>query len=372
MKPSTRLLLSIACIALPVLIVYCLYAGTYQPNKEDNGFNRTWTGWNAVPEDTIRADFGYGDICGVTPSGFFVEMPGHKNQVTRYGWSLGGARVFTYALPKNPHIWSRVHFQVDSPYAYLFAGNGPDVFKGRLDAAAPLLQHHYPFPIFMKGVALENGEYLIRGYDKDSGDYHLPFILWDPATNRQVRKMDPFRASGGLGLGADGTLHYDTATRRLVFVQFYRNGILLLDTDFSAPRFLPTIDTVAHGRTADGSYQENGTEKYTNSTPQFFVNWNTAVSDGRLYINSLLRADNEPKTTFEDASDIDVYDLSGRGYRYSLKVPRLDGRKLVSFAVRGQDLVACYPGGLVTYRLVNGAQAPQLDRAPEAPRPKVN
>ncbi|TDW96933.1 hypothetical protein [Dinghuibacter silviterrae] len=358
MTPSARWLLTVACIALPVLMVYCLYTGTYQPNKEDNGFNRTWAGWVAAPEDTIRADFRYGEICGVTPSGFFVEMPGHKNQVARFGWSLGAAHVSGFALPNNPHIWSRVHCQVDSPYIYLFAGNGPDVFKGRLDTPAQLLQHHYPYPTFIKGIALTGGEYLIRGYDKDSGAYHLPFILWDPATNRQVRKTDPFHSAAAFGLAADGTMHYDTATKRLVFVQFYRNGILMLDTDFSVTRFLPTIDTVAHGRTADGSYQENGTVKYTNSTPQFFVNWNTAVSDGLLFINSLLRADNEPKGTFEDASDIDVYDLSGGGYRYSLKVPRLDGRKLVSFAVRGRAMVVCYPGGLVTYRLVNGAPPP--------------
>lgn len=353
MKTTTRLCWVAVTVAAPLLLVYFLYAGTYQPNKEDNGFRRIYGSLTAVPTDTLQAEFQYGDICGVTPHSFFVELAGRKNRVIRFDWDLRNPQSYSFGLPNNKQVWSRLHFQVDSPVVNIFAGNGPDVFKGRMDTAVPLRQHHYPYPLFVRGFAFGDGQYLFKGFDKIGGSFRMPFILWNPATNAQVRKINPFATSAAQGLESDGRIGFDTATGQIVFVQFYRNGILTMDTDFHLGPSIRTIDTVLHGRTADGSYQEDGAEKFTNSTPQFFVNWNTDVYDGMVYINSLLRGDNENRGDFETYSDLDAYNLRTRRYEYTLKVPRLNNRKLISFKIADGRLVACYPGGIVTYRLVD-------------------
>ena len=336
----------------PVVLVYLLYAFTYQPNKGDNGFRRSYAGPAVIPTDTLQGTQTYGLLCGVTPYHFYVESAGRKNQVFQFDWALKDKQVFHFGLPPEKKIWSRLYYQVDSPGVHLFAGNGPDVFKGTL-APGLLLRHHYPMGIFMWSIALPNDEYLLRGFASAKGGAGLSFIRWIPGDAERLKMINPFPASRTLGLESDGTMDFDTTTGQLVFIQFYKNGILVLDSAFHPRPFIPTIDTVLHARTSEGTYQEDGNRFYSSNTPLFFVNWNTDISGGLVYVNSLLRADNEDRGAFESYSDLDVYSLKTYRYQYSIKVPRLFGRKLISFKIEGDRIAACYPDGIVTYRVVN-------------------
>lgn len=353
-KPGKRApLLVLSSIAAPVGLIYILYSFTYQPNKEDNGFKRNFSRLAVIPMDTLPAKLTYGLLCGVTPHNLYVELVRPKNRVLQLGWDLKNARYYSFGLPADEKIWSRLSFQIDSPRVNIFAGNGPDVFKGDLDSAGHVLEHHYPYPLFMRGFAFADGEYLFRAFDNPGTCAQMPFVLWDPEDNRQIRKINPFTSSNNMGLESDGLMGFDTLTGQIAFVQFYKNGILTMDSDFHLGPFIKTIDTVLHGRTSAGSYREDGDLRFANNTPQFFVNLNADMHDGMVYINSLLRADNENKDGFDAYSDIDAYSLKTHQYQYSIKVPRLNNRKIMSFRILDDKLAACYPDGIVTYELVN-------------------
>ena len=329
----------------PILLVYFLYAFTYQPNKGENGFRRVYAEPAAQPMDTLGGVLSYGMICGTTAHHFYVESAGQKNELLQLNWDLKDKQVCRFGLPAEQKVWSRVQYQVDSPGVSLFAGNGPDVFKGLLGKDL-LLRRHYPSGIFMRSVALPDGKYVFRGFRGGNVKGGMAFFYWNPMDTAPASDLQP------KGSESDGLLRFDTTTRQLVFIQFYKNGILVLDSAFHPQPLIPTIDTVLHARTSDGTYREGGNLFYSNNTPLFFVNWNADVYDGLVYVNSLLRADNEDRLAFETYSDLDVYSLKTRRYLYSIKVPRLNGRKLMSFKMTGDHIAASYPDGIVTYHIV--------------------
>lgn len=148
-------------------------------------------------------------------------------------------------------------------------------------------------------------------------------------------------------------MDFDTASGKLVFVPFYQNGIVVMDSMLRADSPIRTIDTVFHTRTFSDAFVDNGATRVSNSTPLFFVNLGVSVQDGLVYVNSLLMADNEKADAFDTYSDLDVYSLRRHAYLYSIKVPRLHDRKLLSFKVLHDRIAACYPDGIVTYRLTS-------------------
>lgn len=148
-------------------------------------------------------------------------------------------------------------------------------------------------------------------------------------------------------------MEFDTATGKLVFVPFYQNGIVVLDSQLRADSPIRTIDTLYHARTSTGMFVEDGATRVSNSTPLFFVNLGVSVQDGLVYVNSMLMADNEKAAAFDTYSDLDVYSLKRHAYLYSIKVPRLHDRKILSFKVLHGRIAACYPDGIVTYRLTS-------------------
>lgn len=337
---------------VPCAVVYLLYSFTFQPNRENNGFMRKWDGRRVAPQDTLMAEKTLGRICGVTDERIYVEGMPEKNRVIELGWDCRQLGVYAFSLPPEEKIRSRLECRLDSPYVHFFSGNGPDVFFGRLDDPSGLRRLHYPFAIFMRAVPVPGGRYLLRGFDYSHASTEQDFILWDPVRNIQVRKFNPFSVAGDLGIGTDGMMEYDSVSGQLVYVQYYRNGISLIDSGLSAMRSFPTIDTVLRGRMQTGHYDQGGSSQYGGSAPQFIVNWQCFMGEGRIYVNSLLRADNESASDFETYSAIDVYDLVTKKYLYSWHLPRLNGKRMYSFYVRRDRVVASYPGGVVTYRLL--------------------
>jgi len=78
-------------------------------------------------------------------------------------------------------------------------------------------------------------------------------------------------------------MHYDTGLHQLIFTQFYKNGITLIDSNFDKIENIKTIDTVIYGMTKGGSYRENNNIIYSNNTPQFIVNSYSCVDPGYVY-----------------------------------------------------------------------------------------
>ncbi|MDR3716763.1 MAG: hypothetical protein P4L51_28480 [Puia sp.] len=334
---------------LPLFVVYWLYATTYQPNKEDNGFSRRFAPIRVVPKDTLRANKAFAQLCGVTDNRIYLQYLNNPTKLLETDWEFSRKWSHSFALPLEDKILKAVEYQVDSPYVNIFAGNGPDIFQGNLNSPTLTGRYHYPGMPYAHSYARGNNHFILYAFYGEKNKIGEEIINWDPIQNRETGNTKTINDVFDGGVSSDGVMNYDSTTGSTVYIPFYKNGITVIDSAMNYEKRIKTIDTVSYAKTSGGEYKENGETRFTNNTPQFNVNWIAETDQGRVYINCLLRADNEPRADFKDYSDMDVYDIKTSAYLHSFKIPRLDGDKFYSFKIHKDRLIALYPDGVVTY-----------------------
>ncbi|PUZ28557.1 hypothetical protein DCC81_03490 [Chitinophaga parva] len=137
---------------------------------------------------------------------------------------------------------------------------------------------------------------------------------------------------------ADGSLLYDPASRRFIYVYYYRNGLIGFNQGLDTVYYGTTIDTVTFAKIS--MHRISSERKVTFSSPPTRINKHACVSDGWLFIYSSRRADNEKGKLAFTSSVIDVYSVSGFHYLGSFYVPDYDGKGIRDFAVYSNHLVA--------------------------------
>jgi hypothetical protein len=85
--------------------------------------------------------------------------------------------------------------------------------------------------------------------------------------------------------------------------------------------------------------------------PPQLINYNGSVADGNLFLQSMLKADNEYELDFNENSIIDIYNLKNGAYKGSFYIPAYKGKKAHQFQVINHQLYALYGKTVVLYDL---------------------
>jgi len=150
----------------------------------------------------------------------------------------------------------------------------------------------------------------------------------------------------------DGQLLYSSGSATIVYLYYYRNEFLCLDTNLNLQFRGKTIDTNSVAKiTLDTIFFQNGDKNLTFNKPPLIINKAGSVSDNLLFINSRLIADNDDPNLFDNQTAIDIYDLTKKNYLYSFLLPDYKGNKLKQFMVFGKKLIALYEQYMVTWDL---------------------
>ena len=78
------------------------------------------------------------------------------------------------------------------------------------------------------------------------------------------------------------------------------------------------------------------------------------MSQGILYIQSVLKADNEDETTFTQSAVIDLYALRDGKYRGSLYLRNERETRLFDFKISGNKLIALFDGYAALFEIDPG------------------
>ncbi|HRJ29745.1 MAG TPA: hypothetical protein PLV21_04005 [Cyclobacteriaceae bacterium] len=158
----------------------------------------------------------------------------------------------------------------------------------------------------------------------------------------------------------DGMLHYNSALKQLIYVYYYRNEFICMDT---------ALQVVYKGRTIDGVErvqirvaENKSRQTMTLASPPRIVNKKSHSSGEWLFIHSAIRATNESRSTFQKNDVLDVYSLRDGHYSGSFYIPRINGEKLRDFKVYENLLVTIHGRILTTFDLHNINSALQLSR----------
>ena len=147
----------------------------------------------------------------------------------------------------------------------------------------------------------------------------------------------------------DGMLLFDNYNSSLLYMYYYRNQFIVLDTNLHILAKYKTIDTTNKvSITLDTIYSEN---RVTFSSPPGIVNKRATLSNKLLFINSALKASNEDEQLNNQDNDIDIYRLDNGNYAFSFTLPAFRKQKLSSMIVSGNMLFGIYDSYLISFEL---------------------
>jgi hypothetical protein len=202
---------------------------------------------------------------------------------------------------------------------------------------------------FNESNIISGQSFALRIYDRSQKTN----ILVKSTSNPNVIKRFPGILTG-IGDGVfslDGQLVQDSHSKNMVYVYFYRNEYIYLDTNLNILMKKHTIDTV---RTPQIKISEiNSEQKTTFSSPPLTVNKTCCTDSNLLFINSKLKANNEFEESFSGSSVIDIYSLKNGEYLYSFYIPDDNHVKMRSFQVYNHKLVALYDHTIMTFNIQN-------------------
>ncbi|MBO9730200.1 MAG: hypothetical protein J7623_16290 [Chitinophaga sp.] len=340
------LLYSLFLAVLSVIVIGFLWFIADRPNKSPNHFQRVFIerGPGASQRESLPDNVG-GPIGGMSDSVFFsTDEPG-RVIITDSKFKKKGEVLFHLPGSLKDSIKQNFFSRFDAPWIYFCAYNIPAIICCNIYT-------HQVSVYYKTGTAFTNvcpvseDRFLFRQLDYKSKDQ--VFSLRDTRHSLPVKESSLYTPYGDGGLISGGNLHYEKKTGIFNYTFVYGNKIMLFDTGLNIIRIQHTIDTFTLPVLKSGRL---GKVTYSNLGPARRINHLTCISQKFLFVNSLVKADNEDAGIFNNNTVIDIYDLDTLRYRGSFYMPRLDRQYISSMQVVNKSLIAFYKNEAVVHSL---------------------
>ncbi|HYG19633.1 MAG TPA: hypothetical protein VD816_11925 [Ohtaekwangia sp.] len=237
------------------------------------------------------------------------------------------------------------NISIDPPYFYLVDQARFHIYRGSLQA---LVAERYidDVPFFSEAVPVSNSATIFRTTQADKHEYTLA----KRTSSHQLKRMPGLLEKQVDGLFCvDGKLQYNKARNILLYVYYYRNQFLCMDTSLNLLFRANTIDDVSQARIKVADVKRDHARML--ASPPYIVNKKYHTSATKIYVNSRIKAANERKDDFESSSVVDIYDLSDGHYESSFYIRDYLGNDIDDFRIYSDTLFALHNNILVTYKL---------------------
>jgi len=345
---TTRTLVRLlACTAGGIAIITGLYLFSDRLNHRPNGFIRLLYPHALQPQATL--DLGYNSfyIAGMSNTRVYFGNTTAPFLLTITNHLLSDKQQLSIGHPmKMDSMATGPGLIVDSPRLYLYT-QSPATIRTASLSGAPIRFSEPDTSVFNQLQPLSPSSFVLRRYDKAAQQN----ILQSFSLSAGTRPGNDYRlATQGDGVfSTDGMLLGLPDSQGAVYVYYYRNLFVILDRH---------LHTLVSGHTIDTNHtaQLRITSSYADkssvlSGPPPFVNRHACTAGRSLFIHSVLLSNNENRSSFEEASVIDVYDLSNGRYRFSFYIPDFAGQKIKDFKIGHHTLVALYQHDAMSYSI---------------------
>jgi hypothetical protein len=341
---KTYVLLTLVLIASAVAVI-ALHLLSARHTSSNNGFTRLFPPHIVNDGQTLDMRYNSYYLAGASPHRLYFGNSTAPRHLVSTSYALADTQHIQLSIQDTSQKFTNVRVQVDSPNFYMLDGIRPAMLHGTTNnwTASPKLADTLFFTL---AVPLSPTSYAVRVARGSPPQYVLAKI-----TQQAGIKLAPevlVRQVDGL-FCTDGMLHFNRENNTVVYLYYYRNEFICMDTSLNIRYRGKTIDTVSHAQIKVAQIKADRSVML--AAPPLVVNHKSSVSGNYLYVKSALRATNEPEEIFEMVSAIDVYDLRNGQYRYSFYLPNVGGRKLSSFHVEGETVIAFFGEHVYTYRL---------------------
>ncbi len=336
-------------MSVAVVAVFLLTLFSNRGINQKNSFVRKFFKQSIVQVHATAINDSVRSICGTDGSHIYFDTP-IATKVFEVDSNLANGDFIDLPLANSDTVNSLFTIRVNSSIFYILAGNVPAIIT--IKPGAQRVDAHALGKIFFtRAVIVNRNTVVLRGYKTVKEKLEQIFYKVNTNNNVIVQEQNISAKTHDAGFSTDGLLHYDAVRHYLVFVNYYSNNFMCLDTNLRLLYKSRTIDTVSTYQTTANTVGSRNNTAITNTSPIRDINLYSSVSNGRIFINSALAADNEKRKDFLRNSVIDVYNTQNGIYRGSLYIPLFKGERLKEFFVIDRRIIVLYHGYAVIYTL---------------------
>jgi hypothetical protein len=254
----------------------------------------------------------------------------------------GSLQKFTF--DKNNKIQGATYVQVHSSQLFISDLTHYKLFRGSLKDAT-LVQVERKQQLFADAIPVSNTSVVTRELDGYSKEYIIAKRI---AGNSVTIRNDTILEKQIDGIFCtDGMLRYSESANVLVYIYYYRNQFIVIDTALHVQYRRHTIDPIFKARIKVAELTKDRT--VTLASPPYLVNAACALYKHNILINSNIRSKDQSSKSFEEGSTIDIYDIRSGAYQASFEIPKFRNSKLREFKIYNGYLFALHDNYLVLY-----------------------
>ncbi|KKO89439.1 TerC family integral membrane protein [Sphingobacterium sp. Ag1] len=254
------------------------------------------------------------------------------------------------SLDNLNHPFRNVQIKVKLPYYYLYDGNVPVIYRGKLgDSTAHTISYGDAF--FNQLTVLDSMKFAIRTQRR--ADLQHSMGLLDLNRNPKISlKPEVLQRQIDGVFDVDGILTSEPKSSKVVYTYFYRNQFIVMDSSLQVVNRFNTIDTTTRAnlsvtKLSDGRNKMNA--------PSVSVNKSQALFGDLIFNRSNLKGKHEPSSSWKSSSIIDVYRTDEQRYIGSFYIRNKGGKAMSSMISDGKYLYILIGNELQRYRIREGA-----------------
>jgi hypothetical protein len=334
------------CMLTGILPVFVLYLHSEDFHRNKNSFYRVFPPHVILKTNSINLGGIDGYIVGKSSNTIYLGNYVSPNDLFAIDMNLQDTQSLHLLFPDSrKYEASLIILTIDSPYAFITDKLRSSIYRCPLVSNDSFkLIRNFQFSS-SESVALSAESMILKTFQKKIRNnifekVNYQHISLMDSANILEKQIDGFFCT-------DGSLQIDYQANRLLYMYFYRNQFICLDTNLQVVYKAKTLDTNTRSKIQVRTVHD----QEILAAPPLLVNKLASISGKSILIYSALLADNEDKDKFRDNCVIDVYESRNGSYRFSFYIPRINNSGISSFILQGKQLFTIQGNSLVRYDL---------------------
>lgn len=322
MRKSNRILIFIFILSLlPIGIIVANYF--FSIKKLSYDFQRK-IDYNIIETKAFELKFNSYYIAGHKDSILYLGNYTTQN-VLEIDTSLTGTK--SHQLNFDSEVLHRLH--VDSNNFYLSYGPEKSLYHG-MTGTWKTNKVQIKHPNFYDVTALNENSFI---YEYVSSRTHENSLMKTSLHASTIENDTIFKKQIDGLFCTTGTLVLSKKNNILIYVYFYRNEVLVIDTNLNLINKFHTIDPISRANLIVSNIESRNSRVLASGT--IMVNARCALWNDYLLIQSKIMSKQEDEQRFKNSTVIDIYNLKNSLYISSIYLPKQANKPITQFSVIG-------------------------------------
>lgn len=342
-KTRTAILLGLSNF-ISCIVMILLFVSSEHIIKKENNFTRRFLKHPVEEKQRIKLEYDHYYIAGTDNQAIYLGSLKYPQKMVSVNIQTGKIDSMTIKPESLDFPFKKLKLQVKNCFYYLSDGTVPVIFRGTIgNPHAKIIS--YKDAYFSQIEPVDSLQFVIRTHN--SRNQQLTLGTLDLAEKNKVILNNKLLTKQTDGVfDSDGKLVSVQNSSQFAYLYSYRNRFLIMDRNVTKAQEFKTIDTVNNASIKSKSLS-TGLHKMT--APPVVVNQDMAVHKNIVFIQSKLKAKNEPQSSSKKADVIDVYNIDNSEYIGSFYIYHIGKQRLTDFSTTDTSLYALIGNELVGY-----------------------